>query len=191
MRKFIMLTLFILMAMGNGQATACVGKTLYIGVSSSAHEQLLAEMVSVLVTERTGTTVKILTYKDSREIYNAVKHGQVGLMIENTDHALALMGKPKENNTKAAYELVKKEYRKNLNLVWLEPFGSMPGASKSSYAPVITVEVLGNLPALPKLINKLTGILSDGSYARLVKSMKDDNKPKRVARDFLKARKLI
>jgi glycine betaine/choline ABC-type transport system substrate-binding protein len=190
MKKLIMVTLFTLMLIGNKQATACVGKTLYIGISSSANEQLLAEMVSVLVSERTGTTVKILTYKDSKEIYNAVKQGQVGLMIENTDHALVLMSKPKENSAKAAYELVKKEYRKNLNLVWLEPFGSMP-ASQSSYAPVITAEVLGNLPALPKLINKLTGILNEGSYAKLVKAVKDDEKPKKVARDFLKARKLI
>lgn len=173
-------------------AGACVGKILYIGTSSTPNDQLLAEMVSILVTERTGTTVKIVTYKTSAEIYAAVKQGQVGLMIENTDQALALLNKPKESSAKAALDLVKKEYRKNYNLVWLEPFGTLPGSNASqSYAPVIAVDVLGNLPALPKLINKLSGVLQDGNYAKLLKAVKADEKPKKVARDFLKAKKYI
>jgi glycine betaine/choline ABC-type transport system substrate-binding protein len=121
-----------------------------------------------------------------------VKQGQVGLLIESTDHAMELLNKPRENNPKVAYDVAKREFRKNLNLVWLEPFGAMPGSGANQlYAPVLSVDVLGNLPALPKLLNKLTGILSDGSYAKLVKSVNDKEKPKKVARDFLKSRKLI
>lgn len=192
MRKLVMFVLCAVMLAGAGKVSACVGKTLYIGVSSSANEQLLAEMVSLLVSERTGTSVKIVVYKDSKEMYSAVKQGQVGLLIENTDRALDVLSRPKESNSKAAYDLVKGEFRKNLNLVWLEPFGLIPGGGNGQfYAPVISVDVLSNLPALPKVINKLTGVISDGSYAKLLRTVKSDDKPKKVARDFLKSKKLI
>lgn len=192
MKNSIILLLLSILLFTGTEAFACVGKVLYIGVSTSPADQLLAEMVSVLVRERTGTTVKVVTYKTPGEIYGAVRQGQVGLMIENTADALELLKKPKEANGKAALELVKREYRKTFNLVWLEPFGSMAvNGGNEIYAPVIAAEVLGNLPALPKLINKLSGVMNDGNYQKLLKAVKADEKAKKAARDFLKARKLI
>jgi glycine betaine/choline ABC-type transport system substrate-binding protein len=163
-----------------------VGKTLYVGVTNSPAELLFAEMISVLVNERTGTTVKIVSFKDAHDMYSAVKKGEVGVVVENADRALKFLEKPAEGNAKAAYDTARKEYRKGLNMVWLEPFGV-----SQYYAPVISVETIGNLPALPKLINKLGGIVNDETWAKLVRSLKSDEKPKKVARDFLKTRKLI
>src|SRR6185369_2951639 len=110
--------------------------------------------------ERTGTTVKILQFKDSTELYNAVKKGEVGVLVENTERALRLLDR-KENNAKQAYETAKSEYRKSYNLVWLEPFGT-----NQSFAPVITTDTMSHLPALPKLLNKLSGTLNDESYGK-------------------------
>lgn len=180
---FLIVTAFLSLS---PMSDACVGRILYIGIPHAANEQLLAEMVSVLINERTGSNVQILFYKDSKELYNAVKQGQIGMLIENADHALEVLGKPKETNAKTAYGIIKNEYRKNLNLVWLEPFGGT-----QHYAPVLTVETLANYPALPKLINKLSGALNNESYAKLFKSVKSDEKPRKVAKDFLKAKKLI
>lgn len=188
MKKLVFAICLTVAVITGSQAMACVGKVLYIGVSGPGSDQLLAEMISILVAERTGTSVKVVTYKTSSEIYNAIKQGQVGLMIENTDHALEMMKKSREANGKATLALVKKEYRKNLNLVWLEPFGSPQTNSGQLVAPVIATDVLGNLPALPKLINKLSGVLNDGSYQKLLKTGKPD---KKAARDFLKAKKYI
>ncbi len=185
--KKILMVLSILSALVFCQgAQACVGKTLNIGVTNTPNELLFAEMISVLVNERTGTAVKIVSYKDVRDMYRAVKAGEVGVVIENAGRALKILEKPAEGNTKAAYETAKREYRKGLNLVWLEPFGV-----SQYYAPVVSVETIGNLPALPKLINKLRGIVNDETCAKLLKSLKSDEKPKKVARDFLKTRKLI
>ena len=184
MKKLIFM-LFILLVLQQS-AIACVGKTLYIGVVNSPNELLFAEMISVLVNERTGTTVKIVSYNNSREMYSAVKKGEVGVLIENADRALKILEKPAEGNTKAAYETAKKEYRTGMNLVWLEPFGG-----SQYYAPVLSVETIGNLPALPKVINKLAGMVNDETCSKLLRSMKPDEKPKKVARNFLKARKLI
>lgn len=192
MKRLVVLVIFTLLAVMATQARACVGKVLYIGVTNSPNDQLLAEMISVLVTERTGTSVKILTFKTGAEIYNAVRHGQVGLIIENTDHGLELVKRPREANAKTAFEIVKREHRKTFNLVWLEPLGTLTGNGSSQLvAPVISLEILGNLPALPKLINKLTGIVNDNNYSRMVKMVKAEDKPNKLAREYLKAKKLI
>lgn len=191
MRLSIIALILALSITGTSSVESCVGKTLFIGIVATPQEQLLAELVSVLVTERTGTTVKVVTYKDTRQLYGAVKQGQVGLVIENTNRAFDALGKQREGASKAVLENLKAEYRKNLNLVWLESFGSAGDSSASLYAPVITVDVLGSLPALPKLLQKLSGIANDAGYGRLVKTVKGDEKPRKIARDYLKARKMI
>lgn len=192
MRKTFFLMLMLLVLVLNQTAHACVGKILNIGIPNSANEQLLAEMIATLVTERTGTTVKIIVYKDERELYKAVKKGEVGVLIENTDHALKMVSRPKESNAKTAYETAKSEYRKSLNMVWLDPLVLAKNAAGSFYyAPVLSLDTLSNLPALPKLINKLSGVLKEDTCAKLLKSVKSDDKPKKVARDFLKSKKLI
>lgn len=186
MKKILVLCFILASLIIHNSVGACVGKTLYIGVTNSPSEILYAEMISVLVNERTGTTVKIVSYKDAKDMYNAVKKGEVGVLIESADRALKILNRPAEGNVKSAYESAKKEYRTGMNLVWLEPFGG-----SRYYAPVLSVETIGNLPALPKLINKLGGMINDETCAKLLKSMKSDEKPKKVARDFLKTRKLI
>lgn len=185
MKNLVVLLLLIFAVSFVQPASACVGKTLYVGITGTTQEMLFAEIIAQLVTERTGTTVKILEFKDSAELYNAVKKGEVGVLVENTERALHHLNL-KEDNPKQAYDLAKKEYRKNFNLVWLEPFGT----SRPS-APVISVDTMGHLPALPKLLNKLAGVLNDDTYGKLLKSVKSDEKPRKIARDFLKAKKLI
>lgn len=186
LKKLLLFIMLAFVLVWGGEASACVGKILYIGIPNAATEQLLAEMVAAMVTERTGTTVKILPFKDSKDLYAAVRKGEVGLLIENRDRAFDVLGKPREANPKVAMDFVRREYQKGLNLVWLEPLGGNP-----PYAPVISTETLSTLPALPKLLNKLAGILTEESYAKLMKAARSEDKPKKVARDFLKAKRLI
>ncbi|ABB30804.1 putative lipoprotein [Geobacter metallireducens RCH3] len=165
---------------------ACVGRTLHIGVSNTANERLLGEMISILITERTGTSVKVQVYRDSRELYGAVRKGEVNLLVETPDRALEVLGKQKEANGGNSRDLIKSGYRSTFNLAWLEPFGGSP-----QYAPVLTVETLSNYPALPKLLAKLSGALNNDAYARLLKSSDAGGKSRKAVRDFLKAKKLI
>ena len=196
MRKiffFLSITAALILAFSH-QSDACVGKTLYIGALNSTYEQLFSEMLSVVISERTGTTVDIKYYKDSRELYNAVKKNEVGILIENTDRAMEILGRQREQNPEAAYNISKEEFRKNLNLVWLKPFVPLTregGKTQYYYSPVITVDVLSNFPALPRVINKLSGIMNEETFLKMVKSVKSGEKPKKVARDFLKVRKII
>ena len=186
MKKTLLYIFMLSVILLNQRVEACVGKTLFIGVTDAPNERLFAEMISVLVAERTGTSVKIVSYKDARDLYSAVKKGEVGLFIDNADRALNILGKPPETNSRTAYETVKKACRASQNLVWLEPFGG-----SQYYAPVISLETINNLPALPKLVNKLGGMVNDETCARLLRAVKGDDKAKKVAKDFLKSRKLI
>lgn len=172
---------------------ACVGKTLSIGVLDNTNEQVLAEMLSVLISERTGTTVNVRMYKDQKDLYGAVKKGEVSIFVENTGRTMDLLGRPEEEDAGKAYAISKSEYRKNWNLVWLEPLGLLTtgGGKAVYYTPVIALNVLENFPALPRVINKLSGVINDEVYGKLVESSKSGNKPKKAARDFLKAKKLI
>jgi len=101
-----------------------------------------------------------------------------------------MIGKPRESG-KAGFESAKAEYRKSLNLIWLEPYGTVQGGgSQKLFAPVVSNDILSSLPALPKLLQKLSGIANDSGYNRILKAQGDD-KTKKLAKDLLKSKKLI
>jgi glycine betaine/choline ABC-type transport system substrate-binding protein len=170
------------------QALACVSKTLTIGVVDSPREIIYAELIAQMTTERTGTTVKVQPYANVGELYVALKQGDVGIIIENTDRGMNEVKLPPQENGMRAYEELKREYREKFNLIWLKPVASEGGSRY--YAPVMLAETLENLPALPKLINRLTGALSEESYAKLTGEV-SGGETRQVARDFLRAKKLI
>jgi glycine betaine/choline ABC-type transport system substrate-binding protein len=182
MKKIISLCVISLLLTIATISTACVGRTVHIGISNAANERLLAEMASLLITERTGSNVQIDVYKDTTELYNAVKKGNVNVLFESTGRASEIIGKPKD----LPYDQIKSEYRSKLNLTWLDLFG---GTVK--YAPLLTAETLATYPALPKLLNKLSGALANDTYAKLHKTVESADKTKKVAKDFLKGKKLI
>lgn len=194
MRKTITVLLITIFLAFSLHAEACVGKVLSIGILNSPDEQISAEMLSVLINERTGTAVNIKYYKDTKDLYSAIKRGEVGMLIENTDRAMEILGRQRPNDIRKAYDIAKEEFSRDLNLVWLNPFGSLTGAEgrgQRYYSPVITADVLNNFPALPRLINKLGGIMDEEIFSRMIKTVKSGEKPRKIARDFLKAKRLI
>jgi glycine betaine/choline ABC-type transport system substrate-binding protein len=149
---------------------ACVGKILSIGILNSVDENILAELVSVLINERTGTAVNIKVYGDSEEIYDAVKKDEIGIVIENTQRALKILNISGEADRAKAYDVSKEEFRNRFNLIWLKPFGTVnreDGEEQYYYAPVITEYVL-KFPALPRLISKLADIAADRNFRELI-----------------------
>lgn len=185
MKKIMCFVMAVAVFMTAHVSLACVGKTIHLGISS-ANEKLMAEMASLMITERTGSSVKIDVYKDSKALYEAVKQGKVNILMENTDRAQEVLGKVSGSTTAMSFDAIKSEYRKNMNLTWLNSFGATP-----QYAPVLTGDTLSNYPALPKLLNKLAGALSSDTYSKLLKSVESDDKTKKIAKDFLKGKKLI
>ena len=194
MKKAILLIASLIMVFFSGRADACVGKSLHIGVLNSAEGQVLSEILSTLITERTGTTVAVEYYKNIQELYDAVQAKKVDVTIENTARAMQLLKQPVEADPKKAYEYVKTAYEKERGMIWLKPFGfsrSTGVASPSYTATILRVDILSSFPVLPRVINKLGSAIDDEAYAKLIKSAEGGEKPKKVARDFLKAKKLI
>ncbi|MDD2364840.1 MAG: glycine betaine ABC transporter substrate-binding protein [Desulfuromonadaceae bacterium] len=184
MIRFTSFIVALLLVVTSNISTACVGKTIHIAISSP-NEKLIAEMASLMISERTGSTVKIDVYDDTKSLYDAVKQGNVNILLENTDNASVVLGQPK-GTPAMTLDAIKSEYRKTYNLTWLTPFGVSP-----QYAHVLTSDTLANYPALPKLLNKLSGVLAKDTYSKLLKSVSSDDKTKKTAKDFLKGKKLI
>jgi osmoprotectant transport system substrate-binding protein len=182
---------FIVLFLMQGGADACVGKVLFIGAVNTAQDRLLAEVVSVLINERTGTTVKVRLFESSRELYAAVQKNEIGILIENTDRAAGAAGMRRDEKD---YSALKEDFKNRLNLVWLQPAGSpvpSAGSSRNLYVPVITAEVMNNFPALPRVLNKLSGIMNDEGYRKMARTVDAGEEPSRATRDFLKSKKLI
>jgi osmoprotectant transport system substrate-binding protein len=194
MKKTLFIVFIAMLFIFPPMADACVGKMLRIGAVGSADGYLLSEMLAIMINERTGSTVNVKFYKNTAELYEAVRSREVDILIENTATAMEILNQSAGANLTKTYETVKSTYEKEKGLIWLKPFGSLSGKegqAPSYTAPVLKVEVLSNFPALPRVIDKLAGVINDETYARMIKSMNAGEKPKSVARDFLKSKKLI
>jgi glycine betaine/choline ABC-type transport system substrate-binding protein len=115
-------------------------------------------------------------------MYNAIKQGKINFFYENTGHAAELIGKSKDTS----YDQIKGEFLSKYNLTWLSL-----SSGNVKYAPVLTADTLSTYPALPKLLNKLSKALENDTYTKLLKSAESSDKLKKVAKDFLKGKKLI
>ena len=192
MKKAILLAMVLMLFVP--AVYACVGKTLTIGVKDSMEGKVLAEMLSTLVNERTGTAINIKFFDTSQEIYEAVRKQDVDISIENTSRAMNVLNMPQEADIKKAYKIVKATYEKERGLIWLKPFGftNMGNGEPPAYtATILRMDILSNFPALPRLFNKLGSKINDAAYAKLIKSVESGEEPKRVVKDFLKSKKLI
>mgnify|MGYP001182257468 CR=1 FL=1 len=191
-RMLMLLTAVLLVCTGN--AFACVGKTLVIGALSSPNDQLLAQMMAVMINERTGTTVNVVYFEDQQKLYAALEKKEINIISENTGRALQKLGKEVSGDANAVYSSVKEAYKSQLRLIMLKPFGKVEeAAGDKPYVDVAVIAeaILIDYPALPRVIEKLAGIAQDKGYAQLLGAVAGGDKPNQVARDFLKKKRFI
>ncbi|MEW6221229.1 MAG: glycine betaine ABC transporter substrate-binding protein [Thermodesulfobacteriota bacterium] len=181
-----------------GQAWACVGRFLFVGTVDTPQGRVLAELVAQLINERTGTTVKIRFFDDRAKLYQALRSAneeeRADILVEDTASAMAMLKQERLPEANAEYLAAKEAYEKELGLVWLNPFGfrsAQEGGPTTVSAPVLRQDVLANFPLLPRVLNKLAGAIDDAAFAGLVGEVQSGNKPNNVARDWLRAKKLI
>jgi osmoprotectant transport system substrate-binding protein len=193
MKKTILALMLILIF--SVPALACVGRTLTIGSLDSADEKLLSHLLSVMINERTGTNVTVEHFASQQALYEAVKRGDVTIFPENTGRALQLLGRKAAGDEEAVYLTVKEELKSQFDLVSLNRFGrslaSPAGQPHVYYMPVVAAGILVDYPALPRVINRLAGISEDKDYPGLISAVEAGGKPNRIARDFLKKKRLI
>ena len=182
---------------------ACVGKTVFLGRMPGREQEVLTEIFSWMVSERTGTTIQIKPVADSRAMQAALQTADIDLGLEDQGVALhEILGQPAAANGGDQRETVRREYEQRFNLVWLEPWG-MTGrpvqiaaaghegpAAPGFVAPVIRKDTLKKFPALSRLVNKLSGVVDNATLAKLVQE--SEQRPAReVVKRFLKEKRLI
>jgi len=177
-------------------AGACVGKTLVIGSTGSVQQDLLAEMLSVLISERTGTTVKVVKLDSPAAAHEALLKAELDMDVEYTGASqLQILKGQAIAGPQQLFEAVKARYNQDLNLIWLQPFGfdepaAVSVAIPAQAAPVVRKDTLKKFPALARLVNKLGGTIDAATIARL-EGEAADGSVHDVARTFLKSNRLI
>jgi osmoprotectant transport system substrate-binding protein len=182
-------------------ASACVGKTLVIGGVNAPNVMVVSEMLSILITERTGTTVVVKYFDDYKGCYAALKKNEVDIMVDYTGRCYVdVLGMKPEPDEAKVFSTVKESYQREMNLVWLEPFGfsdasvmsqGKGGGTPAVAAPIVRKDTLTKFPALPRVINKLAGKLGNDVMARLATESGQGKNAKKVTRKFLKDNRLI
>ena len=183
----------LLVSYGN----ACVGRKLVIGYLANTEQRIMAEVMGILIEERTGTKVTLKEVEDGLEAHRALESGNIQILIEYTGLGLRdVLGSPVEKDPAKAYQLVKDAYNKNFDLIWLKEFGFSSHAKSFqnelkegiplNAAPVVRKDTLLKFPALSRLLNKLNGKIDNKIMGGLVAEVEKNGKaPKTVAGEFL------
>lgn len=158
---------------------ACVGKTIYIGHLSGKNEEIIGHILSRLITERTGTSVKLKNYADVQSLLKASTGGEIDIFI--LDDKILF-----ETTNQKNREEGKNIYNVKYNLVWLKPFNE----KDEFIVPVIRKDTLKKFPALPKLLEKLNGLINSNQIEELKAEVEKRN-IREVVKDFLKKKSLI
>ena len=186
----------IITGLSVSSAQACVGKTLVVGALENPQQQVLAEMLSVLIGERTGTTVKVVSVAGHAEAHDAMLRAEMDMYVEYTGVGQVVLLKEQPiADSDELYKAVKERYNQDLNLVWLKPFGFSderyaPEGTVAVAAPVVRKDTLKKFPALARLINKLGGSIDDSTMKELETASAAGNS-RDVARKFLKENRFI
>ena len=191
-----LLVVLIITGLTVSSAQACVGKTLVVGALDNPQQQVLAEMLSVLIGERTGTTVKVVSVAGHAEAHDAMIRAEMDMYVEYTGVGQVVILKEQPiADSDELYKAVKERYNQDLNLVWLKPFGFSdaryaPEGTVAVAAPVVRKDTLKKFPALARLINKLGGSIDDPTMKELETASAAGNS-RDVARKFLKEKRFI
>ena len=191
-----LLVVMIITGLTVSSAQACVGKTLVVGALDNPQQQVLAEMLSVLIGERTGTTVKVVSVAGHAEAHDAMLRAEMDMYVEYTGVGQVVILKEQPiADSDELYKAVKERYNQDLNLVWLKPFGFSderyaPEGTVAVAAPVVRKDTLKKFPALARLINKLGGSIDDPTMKELETASAAGNS-RDVARKFLKEKRFI
>ena len=199
-KYFIIISGLILLHLLATPLLACKDRLLILAVGDSIDQVIMGKMLSILINERTGTTVEIAQPGDIEASHEAVLQGKANIYINYVGMAGAgTEGSNALDDPQKAYILASRSYMEKFGMVWLKPFGfqgPLPQAAPSGEvdrtmaAPVTTKDVIKKFPILDRLINKLAGQVDNKTLEELRE--KSENQDVEITvREFLTSHKLI
>jgi osmoprotectant transport system substrate-binding protein len=196
-RIVILLLVVIGVVFTSFSAHACVGRKLVIGSIEADRPGMVNRILSILIRERTGTTVEVKYFPDRVKLLAAVKKHKVNLYVDYVDSAIdRLQIKVSSADRSEKFKAVKRQFDEEMNQVWLKPMGYSGIASDRRVlgpaSAVVHKDTLKKFPALPRLLEKIGTkvVLDDRQLDNLVTKARSA-KPAKVARTYLKEVKLI
>jgi osmoprotectant transport system substrate-binding protein len=199
-KYFIIISGIILLHLLATPLLACKGRVLNLAVGNSVDQTIMAQMLSVLINERTGTTVEIVQLEDTEAAHEAVLHGLAEIYINYIGMAHSDTEGPNAvDEPQKAYILASRSYNEKYDMIWLRPFGfkgpmaqEAPSEKidRTMAAPITTKEVVKKFPILDRLINKLAGKVDNKTLEELRE--KSENQDIEITvREFLTSKKMI
>ena len=100
-------------------------KTIIVGAKHFTEQEILGEIVSILIEEKTAIKViRRFNLGGTMICFNALRAGDIDLYVEYTGTGLVNILKQKSEKTPSkVYEIVKKAFSRKYDLIWLSPFG--------------------------------------------------------------------
>lgn len=198
--SLVLLLGLILLNLLSNPVHSCVGRLLIVAVTDSPDQVIMGQMLSILINQRTGTTVETVQPGDLKTCHRTVLKEKADIYIDYVGNGLARTGESCEgDDPQEAYILVSQSYLERYAMVWLKPFGYLgpltleENAQKGDgtlAAPVATKDVLRRFPVLDRLINKLGGKIDNNTMEELRRKIEIRN-VKEVVKEFLAAQRLI
>ncbi len=171
-------------------ADACTNSEINVGVLDSPEGRIIGDILVVIILERSGVRPMVKYFADTGQLDAAVRNKKVEIILENTDNALNLINIPLKEDPLENYQNVKTLYKQDKGLIWLKPLG-YTGTTNAINSLLVTEEIIKKFPGLPRVINKLSGLIDNPTLDRLMSEVRRGKKERRVAKDFLVARRLI
>ena len=197
---FVFILGFMFLLLPANTMHSCVGRLLVVAVSNSPDQIIMGQMMSVLINERTGTTVNITQPGDLKACHEAVLKGKADIYISYIGVAQADMeGSDAVNDPQESYTLVSQSFLEKFDMVWLKPFGFQGPLTNEAHSrkdrgtlavPIATKDTLRKFPVLDRVINKLGNRIDNNIIEELRKKTKNQD-VKKVVKEFLKAQNLI
>lgn len=147
-------------------AKACAGHTITIGSTGTLQQELLTQILSLLISQRTGTNIRVTRFGSQVELLAAAKRHDIDLLVV-TDGTVAALSEQ--------------------DLVLLAPLDG----NNTRLVPAFHMSTMKKFPALKRLINRLGGLIDDDTLERLAAEVSSGSNPRAVAKKFLAEQKLI